>query len=163
APELFGFGVRSPAMAGTGAAFADDFEAVYANPAGLASASGRRLTLGYVAAAYHLTLDDADHPHDNSTALLLGAELPLPLGGLLRDRLAIGLAFHLPTNVVSRARAPFPDVPTLLLDTRAQTVSVMAVLAARLPCNLAVGGGVIALAALLGGIDLTASAGGHFA
>lgn len=160
-PELFGFGVRSPAMAGTGVAFADDFEAVYANPAGLVEAR-RRLTLGYVAAAWHLGIDGKPHGNDDTTALLLGADLPLPLGGILRDRLAIGLGFQLPTNVVNRARVPFAGTDMMLLDNRTQTVSVMAALSLRLPANLSLGGGVIALAALLGGIDLVGMPGGRF-
>ena len=47
-PERFGFGMRSPAMAGTGTATADDYEATYENPAGLAFSPHRRLTIGYV-------------------------------------------------------------------------------------------------------------------
>ena len=162
APELFGFGVRSPAMAGTGVAFADDFEAVYENPAGIARAEHRRLTLGYVSASYHLSLDGQDRAVDGTSAIIMGVVLPLPLGGALTDRLAIGLGFHLPTNVVNRASAPLPDQPFLLLDNRTQTVSVMAVASARLPADLSIGAGVIALAALVGGIDLLGLPGGHF-
>lgn len=160
-PDLFGFGVRSPAMAGTGVAFADDFEAAYLNPAGLAAARRGRLTIGYSGATFRLTLDGQAASVEAASALFLGAELPLPLGGVMADRLALGLGLHLPTNLVNRALAPLPDVPTLLLTSRAQTVSVMAVLAARLPRGLALGGGLLALAALVGGVDLVGEAGGH--
>jgi len=162
-PELLGFGVRGPAMAGTGVAFADDFEAVYDNPAGLIAGAGRRLWLGYVGASHALTLDGKPYPVEATSALQIGIALPLPLGGALKDRLALGVGLHLPTQLVNRARAPFAGVPTLLLDSRTQTVSVMAALSARLFSGVRVGVGVLALAALGGTVDLVGlPAGGGF-
>ncbi len=167
-PERFGFGVRSPAMAGTGAATADDYEATYANPAGLAFAPSRRLTVGYVFGLYHVALDGAPRDIDTTNGLIIGADLPLPLGGALRDRLAIGLGFYLPTGVINRARAPFPPVAGApaeawlpLLDSPTQTVSLMVSGAVRLTDRLSLGGGVLALAALVGVIHLETDGAGR--
>ena len=46
-PDLISLGPRSAAMAGTGIAMADDWEATYQNPAGLSS-SQKKLSLGFI-------------------------------------------------------------------------------------------------------------------
>ena len=46
--DLFGFGGKSPGMVGTGVATANDYDALYLNPAGLALVTRRRLALGAV-------------------------------------------------------------------------------------------------------------------
>ncbi len=161
-PDRFGFGTRGPAMGATGAATADDYEATYANPAGLAFAPARRLTVGAVFGRYGVSLDGQSHPVGDTSGLLIGADLPLPLGGALERRLALGLGFYLPFGVINRADAPFPDVPALpLLDNPTQTVSVMVAGSVRLLDRLSIGGGVLALAALTGAIHLATDAGGH--
>ena len=50
--DLFGFGGRSPGMAGTGVALSTGYDSVYLNPAGLADVCCKRLTLG---AGYNIT------------------------------------------------------------------------------------------------------------
>ena len=162
-PDLFGPGVRAPALGGTGVSYGDDFEATYANPAGLAFARTRRLVLGYVAARASLTIDGQPHAASDTNGLFLGAQLPLPLGGVMEGRLVLGLLMYLPTNVVNRAQNPFADVPTVpLLDGRTQTVSVTIGAGVRILPSLSVGVGILALAALVGSIDIQADAAGHF-
>src|SRR4051812_44896026 len=53
--DLFGFGARPAAMGGLGATFADDFAAVWANPAGLSRAHAGAFTLGFVGGSYALS------------------------------------------------------------------------------------------------------------
>ncbi len=162
-PQLFGFGFRSAAMAGTGVAAADDWEATYENPAGLSAVDKRRLVLGYVHATYSLRLDGQSTHVDDTDGVYLGAQLPIPLGGALAGRLTLGLGFYLPAGVINRAQSPYPDVPYFdLLAGRTQTVSVTVGGAARLGWGFSVGGGVIALAALKGSIDLDADVAGRF-
>jgi long-chain fatty acid transport protein len=154
-PEMFGMGARSPAMAGTGVADAEGYDATYANPAGLVGATHRRLTLGYVHAGYDLGLDGMHRPVDRTDGLVLGADLPIPFGGFLRDRVALGLGFYFPFGVINRARAPFPDEPRLaLLDTRTQVVSVLVAAGVRVHERVDVGVGVLALATLVGTISI---------
>lgn len=152
---MFGMGARSAGMAATGAADAEGYEATYANPAGLVGPTNRRLTVGYVHAGYRLNLDGMHRPVDTTDGLILGADLPLPFGGVLKDRVALGLGFYFPFGVVNRARAPFPDEPRLaLLDNRTQVVSVLVAGGFRLHERVDVGVGVLALAALVGNINI---------
>ena len=161
-PELFGVGARSAAMGDTGTADAEGWEASYANPAGVVGPKRRRITVGYVGAQYHLTLDGAHDPVRATNGLYIGANLPLPFGGVMKDRLAIGLAFYYPTGLITSARAPYPDVLRLaLVDGRTETVSVLVVASARVNQRLRIGAGVLALAALEGTIAITPDAGGH--
>ena len=154
-PEMFGMGARSPAMAGTGVADAEGYDATYTNPAGLVGPTNRRLTLGYVHAGYALDMDGMHRPVDKTDGLVLGADIPIPFGGLLRDRVALGLGFYFPFGVINRARAPFPDEPRLaLLDTRTQVVSVLVAAGIRVHERVDVGVGVLALAALVGNIQI---------
>jgi len=154
-PEMFGMGARSPGMAGTGVADAEGYDATYTNPAGLVGPTRRKLTLGYVHAGYRLNLDGIHRPVDTTDGLVLGADIPIPFGGVLRDRVALGLGFYFPFGVINRARAPFPDEPRLaLLDSRTQVVSVLIAAGARVHDRVDVGIGVLALAALVGTISI---------
>ncbi len=154
-PEMFGMGARSPGMAGTGVADAEGYDATYTNPAGLVGPTERRLTLGYVHAGYSLNLDGSHRPVDKTDGLLLGADIPIPFGGVLRDRIALGLGFYFPFGVINRARAPFPDEPRLaLLDNRTQVVSVLVAAGVRVHERVDVGVGVLAMAALVGTISI---------
>jgi long-chain fatty acid transport protein len=161
-PELFGIGARSAAMGATGTADAEGWEAVYANPAGVVGPERRRITVGYVGARYQLSLDGQHHPVRATDGIYIGANLPLPFGGILKDRLALGIAFYYPTGLITTASAPYPDQPRLaLLDTRTETVSLMVVAAARVHRRVRIGIGVLALAALIGNISITPDAGGR--
>jgi hypothetical protein len=162
-PEMFGMGARSSAMAGTGAADAEGYDATYANPAGLVGPTRRRLTLGFAGARYQLYLDNAPRQVDETNGLLIGAAIPLPFGGVLRDRLAIGIGFYFPAGVINRARDGFPDEARLaLLDNRTQVVSILIGAGAKLHDRVSLGVGVLALAALTGEITIRADAGGRF-
>jgi long-chain fatty acid transport protein len=152
---MFGMGARGPGMGATGVADADGYDATYTNPAGLIGPTRRRLTLGYVHAGYRLNLDGAHRPVDVTDGLILGADIPIPFGGVLRDRIALGVGFYFPFGVVNRARSPFPDEPRLaLLDTRTQVVSVLVGAGARVHRRVDIGVGVLALAALVGTITI---------
>lgn len=149
-PDIAGMGVHSPALGGAGASFLTGWEASYGNPAGLIGAP-RRLTVGAVLGTYRLSLDEAPYPVDDTGGLLIGATLPLPLGGFLRDRIALGFGFYLPFGVINRARIPYPDVPrAALLEARTQVVSILLGLGVRLPRGLSAGLSILALAALVG-------------
>ena len=161
-PDLFGLGARAPGMAGTGIAGAGGWEAAYENPGALSAAAGRRLTLGYVFGHFGTSIDGASHVPEDTHAAVIGATLPLPLGGFMRDRMVLGLGFVLPAGVITRARVPADDEARLaLLDTRTQVVGIDVAASVRLHERLSVGGGVLALAALKGRIQLSADAAGR--
>jgi long-chain fatty acid transport protein len=160
-PDLIGIGPRQAAMAGAGVADCDDYEATYVNPAGLVAAKKRRLTAGYLGARYSLQLDGNPRNITNTDGILIGAALPLPFGGVLKDRLAIGLAFYFPVGLINRAAEDFPNIPRLaLLDDRTQTVSVLVAASAQLHSRVRLGVGVLALAALVGQIVIKPDATG---
>jgi len=60
--DLFGFGGRTPGMAMTGASYAEGYEAVFSNPAGLAPVRTRGLHLGIQGGNFQLTLDGQRSP-----------------------------------------------------------------------------------------------------
>ena len=160
-PELFGMGPRPAALAGAGVADGEGWDQAYTNPAGLVDAKRRRLSLGYLGARYSLTLDGSKRSITPTNGILLGAVLPIPFGGVLRDRVVLGLAFYFPTELITRARAPYPETPRLaLLDDRTQVVSVVVSAGFRLHSRVELGVGVLALAALVGEIVIATDAGG---
>ena len=81
-PELFGVGARSAAMGDTGVADAEGWEATYANPAGVVGPTRRRITVGYVGARYHLSLDGEHRPEPRNGIVDAGRDAGL--GGLDR-------------------------------------------------------------------------------
>lgn len=154
-PDQVGFGTRSPALASTGASYETGYEAAYGNPAGL-WAGERRLSFGYVHQTPRVNLDGQPYPIETTHGLIIGGSLPLPFGGFLEKRLGLGLGLYLPVGVVNRAHDPFPDVPrAVLLDGRTQVVSILFGAGLRLPAGFSLGGGVIALASLIGSITIT--------
>src|SRR5687768_484861 len=94
--DLFGYGARASAMAGTGVSFADDYESVFANPAGLARVRRRGLVLGAHAAGFLVDLDGERFRLDSARATSIGFQLPIPFGGILEDRLSLGAGFYTP-------------------------------------------------------------------
>ncbi len=162
--ELFGFGARSSALAGTGVASADSYEAVYLNPAGLAHVKRKRATGGMVGGDFGLNMDGADTGTEPMLGIIYGSALPLPLGGAARDRVGLGFGLHVPTATINRARHPFPGEPTyVLLESRAHVISIQFAVGVKVTPRLDVGAGVIALAVLRGGIHVSTDAAGRFA
>lgn len=161
--ELFGFGARSPAMAGTGVASTESYEAVYLNPAGLARVPGKRATIGFVLGELSLTLDGAARDTDPAQGLVVGGEFPLPLGGSMRDRVGVGFGFWIPNQTLNRARAPYPGTPSfVLLENRSHVIALQFAAGVKVRPRLDVGAGVIALAVLAGSIHVTTDAAGRF-
>lgn len=162
APDLFGYGARSQALAGATVSDTRGHAAVYANPAGLAFERQTSVALGYQFTTLDLTLDGQAADARDATATMIGFDLPLPLGGWLEDRLALGAGFVIPTNSVLVADIPRPGDPDfVLVGNRAQTVSLQAALGVRIIDGLALGVGFIALSALDGAIDVAPNAEGR--
>lgn len=160
--ELFGFGGRSPALAATGVAAADDFECLYLNPSGLAEVKGRRVSAGTLVGSF--SLDGVERPVDKAVGIEVGAAFRLPLGGVLRDRIGLGIGIYVPATVLNRARAPQPGTPFFaLLENRAEVVGIQLGVGVRLSTRWSLGAGVLVLGGIAGGIDVTPDAAGRFA
>lgn len=172
--DIFGYGGRSTAMGSLGAATAQDYEAGYQNPALLARIRERKLTLGFQGAAFNLR---AEGPGAGTAApgnvggrisaspvraVVIGADIPVPFGGVLRDRVALGLAFSTPTDLVVRGRILYPERPQFpLLPDRAQSVALRAGVGVDLGHGLRVGVAVASLADVVGTAVLAADATGR--
>src|SRR5271166_1840338 len=80
--DLFGFGPRSPAMGGTGAAWSVGAEAVYTNPALLSFVHQNAITVGFQGASFDLHVDGAGLPGRVSVlpakGWVVGVEAPIP-------------------------------------------------------------------------------------
>ncbi len=161
--DLFGFGGRSPGLAGAGVASTTDYEAVYVNPAGLAEVTRKRATIGGLYGDFALKLDGVDTGTEPARGLVIGGQVPMPLGGALRDRVGLGFGFFVPTAAINRVRAPRPGVPTFaLLESRSQVVGLQLAVGVRLRPRWSVGLGLNALAVLRGGIAVTTDGSGRF-
>ena len=161
--ELFGFGGRSSGLAGAGVGDPEGFASVYLNPAGLANARAKQLTLGTSAIAFRLRVRGEREAVDRSTALVFGGVVPLPLGGALAERVTIGLGFNVPNGALVRVDRPLVGEPTfVLLDNRADSVAIQVAVGLRVNERLGVGVGVLVLAALAGKITVANDAAGAF-
>ena len=161
--DLFGFGGRSPALAGAGLASSHDYEAVFLDPAGLADVERKRATIGGLYGDFALDLDGADTGTEPAQGLVVGGQVPMPLGGALKDRVGLGFGFFVPTEAINRARAPRPGTPTFaLLESRSQVVGLMVAVGVRVNRRWSAGLGINALAVLRGGIAVTTDGSGRF-
>jgi long-chain fatty acid transport protein len=161
--DLFGFGGRSPALAGTGLATTTDYEATFLDPAGLADAHRKSATIGFLYGDFALRLAGTDPHVSPARGSIIGAVVPMPLGGALKDRVGLGFGFYVPLDTLNKAKAPYPGDPSFaLLANRSQVIAIQVGLGVRLNPRWSVGAGVIALAALTGTINVTTDPAGRF-
>jgi long-chain fatty acid transport protein len=166
-PELFGFGPHASALAGSGASVVDGYDSVYANPAGLARLKHRRLTLGYYYGQLHLDLSGNAPAHaDDVNATVLGGEIPMPFTGPLANRIGLGFGFYTPVGLITRAHVPDAGQQIfVILQDRPQVVAFQVGAGVRIGdwpgLSLDAGASVLALAALVGDIQIQADAAGR--
>lgn len=150
--DVFGFGIRSSAMGATGAADARGYEAVYGNPSLLPADARLTVTFGAVGAVFDMRADGKRLPYEPLRGSVIGAVVPIPFGGLLKNRIAVGLGFFTPFNLVVRGRILYPEKQQFPLPDRTQSVAVQAGIGVDLGYGLRIGGGFAALAALSGSV-----------
>jgi len=169
--DILGFGPRSMAMGQTGAASAEGYEAVYNNPALLSLSHDKHLALGFVGATFDLRAQGLGPSRATVTndrlsygplhGSIIGATIPLPFGGLLRDRITIGLGFFTPFDLIVRGRILYPETPQFPIADRVQSVAVQAGIGLDIGHGLRLGGGFAALAALSGSVLVATDASGR--
>lgn len=164
--DVFGYGPRSPAMGGTGASTATSYDAAYANPALLSAQRVRTLGFGIQSAIFRLYARGdglpGSFPADAAKGIVVGVGAPLPFGGILTDRVGIGIAFYSPTKLVVRGRILYPEKTAFpLLSDRTQSLMIRMGAGADLGYGVRVGGGFAALAELAGGVVAQIDASGH--
>ena len=163
--EVLGFGYRSTAMGRSGAAVGQGVDAVYANPALLSLSQSMELELGLMGASFDLHAAGAGMPgrisYQGLRASTLGGVVPIPFGGALKDRVALGIGFVTPLDVVVRGRILYPETPQFLLADRVQSVALQGGIGIDVGYGIRIGGGVGALAALEGSVLVARDASGR--
>jgi long-chain fatty acid transport protein len=164
--DIFGYGPRASAMGGTSTSTSDDYEATYGNPALLSRIRRARLVLGLTGATFDLHADGPGLPGRISVlpavGSVIGVDLPLPFGGILEKRLALGFAFYTPSDVIIRGRILYPETPQFpLLPDRAQSLAIRAGLGVDLGYGIRVGAGFGALAEIVGTVLVATDATGR--
>lgn len=115
--DLFGFNARGIAMGGAQTASANDFTAVYTNPASLTQAPDANFGFGFnmMKPQLHLHFDKDDRSiaevePPTTNGITFG--LLFPLGGEgFKDRVAMGLAINVPTSSLLSGQALDPAIP----------------------------------------------------
>jgi long-chain fatty acid transport protein len=155
--DAFGFGARSPAMAGAGTAAARDGAANYYNPAALAVGDDVRIDLGYQLAVPRLSLNGGAQDVDDTRGFAVGIAVPGNVAGL---PVAFGVALLLPDERLVRTRTLPQDRPRwMYYDNRPQRLFLSTNVALRLGDDLHVGGGVSIMSRTQGAVDLSGRVG----
>lgn len=164
--DIFGYGGRTSAMGATGAAHAQGYESAFHNPALASTVRDNKLTLGFSGAHFRLDAEGAGLPGRTSTSpatgTIIGAEVPVPLGGFLARRIGLALAFYTPTDVVVRGRVLYPERAQFpILGDRAKSVALRAGFGVDVGWGVRVGAGFAALAELAGTVVAATDATGR--
>lgn len=163
--EVVGFGYRSIGMGNSGAAVGEGTDTVYGNPALLSLSRQTELEFGLMGSTFDLYAEGPTAPGRISYAPFrgstLGGVLPLPFGGVLRDRVVVGIGFITPLDVVVRGRILYPETPQFLIADRVQSVAIQAAIGLDLGYGMRLGGGFGALAALTGSVRVARDASGR--
>ncbi|MCX7808748.1 MAG: hypothetical protein N2515_09075, partial [Deltaproteobacteria bacterium] len=151
--DLFGFGARSPALAMGGVASSENAEAAHLNPARLALLRRKSILIGASGGRYRVGIDGETTPIEAVRSTMIGFVLPLGFGDVLEKRLVIGGAFYTPLGALLRGDVRFAEVPHWAVINRAHSLGLsvaMGIDMSGLVDGLAIGGGVSALATLVG-------------
>jgi long-subunit fatty acid transport protein len=147
-------------MAQTGVAHGEHDHQSAHNPALLGGRTQQHLSLGYQSASFATehSGESETRTQDAVNSTTLGVTLPLPFGGALAERLALGFSAYSPRELVTRADIPYADTPQFpLLTPRAQCLNLATGLGVLVHPRLRVGAGVQWLASLVGSVSVTGS------
>ena len=157
--ETFGFGPRAESMAGAQTAEANDFSAVFYNPAmlvlqkdvgfGFSFLWNRAATQVKAKAGAGAALNCTYCTPPDSAGFSVG--LLFPLGGKVKNRLALGLGLYSPSQRLLQTQASDPNRPFwYLYNSNPDTIVIMVGAGIRIIDNLTLGIGLEVLANLVG-------------
>lgn len=156
--DLFGYGPRAAAMGGAMTAEASDYTAVFYNPALLVER--KEVNFGFHFQFYRMQADVQKkdlNANLNCTACTapdaVGTSFGLlfPLGGKVKNYLALGIGIYLPTGVLVRVNAPDTNTPYWYhYNANPERLVIHAALGIKITDWLKIGLGIQALADLAG-------------
>ena len=160
APELFGFGSEEAGVGGASSARVHDFSAGYYNPAGLVGLRVAEASFGLLGYGSQLKIDGFDkgraQPITEPIGIVIGAAAPVPLRGIFKDRLYVGMALYVLPDAIVRVIAHSPETPFFpYYDNRSQRLIVLPSLAVRIGWGLSAGLALNYLAGLGGRVEAT--------
>lgn len=162
--DTYGFGARGASMAGAQAAAAEDFSAVYYNPAALTVHKHPHVGTALTLVAPSVSLDraasaprgpDAPTPElpDPNVGITLG--LLVPLGGKIENRFALAIGAYLPTIQVTRVDALDAGTPQFYrYESLPDKIMIVPALAYELHPSISLGLGMQVLGSLNGNADV---------
>ena len=154
--DVFGWGPRSQAAAGSGATLDTGHEAAFTNPAELGRVEASRLSLGYHSAVFALDVEGGSSagpfPARAVTGALLGMVAPLRFG---KQRVGFAFSARSPSDLIVRTDVPFPEEPRFpLLVSRLSALDLSLGVGATLGEVVSLGVALRTLASLAGGVDV---------
>jgi long-chain fatty acid transport protein len=158
--DIFGYNPRGMGLGGALGGGSTDYTAAYYNPAALTSEKKVNLGLGISLTAPLLFVDrsmpDSEHPTvlpEGHGGLNFGWKYPV--GGILQEKVALGVSLHLPFGRLLRVQGFDPTSPQFYLYQNLHDKLLLVAAAAYEPVPwLSVGVGVQVLANLSGSADL---------
>ena len=158
--DVYGFNPRAQAMGSAHTALADDFTAVYYNPAALTAAKDDSFGLAFTYAKPRLRMN-FDKSERSQTELLPPSATGVTLGALFtlggqsfKNRLAAGIGLNIPTNSLFDGQAIDPAVPYWYMYQSLPRRIVASIGAAAAPFDwISLGASVQILAGVTGRLD----------
>ena len=145
--DLYGFGARGCSLLGY-SAIADDFSAVYYNPAGIGFNKDAHLGIGFFYGIPRLKYDNAKRDIDPIRGIVAGFSTPLGQGTLSKA-FSIGLGLFLPTSYVIEVETYSSKKPQFIMyDNTGDILNLFVALSFRPHKTLSISGGIEALADL---------------
>ncbi|MEO6419878.1 MAG: hypothetical protein ABIP39_10750, partial [Polyangiaceae bacterium] len=148
------------------AAHSAEFDAAYTNPALLSRMREKKITVGWQGATFNLHAEGEGLPgrvsYPPSKGAIIGVGIPIPFGGILKDRIGAAFAFYTPTDILVRGRILYPEKPQFpLLPDRSQSLAARFGLGIDVGYGFRVGAGFAALAQIAGDVVVATDATGR--
>lgn len=123
--DSFGFGARGSSLLGY-SAIADDFSAIYYNPAGMGFNKDATVGIGFLYGTPSLTYDGIKRDIDPIRGIVVGFSTPLGQGTLSRA-FSAGLGIYLPTSYIAEIETYSSRTPQFIMyDNRNDVIVIIA-------------------------------------